>query len=109
MSLARCLLGLWFKGIVGVEDKFFASFPFSRKSSGVMILCKCTSEEFTSGTSELSLPKNSKESLVPYRLDTSSKLIILGSVCWMGRSEHWRGSHKSGLFEEPSSESGSRS
>jgi hypothetical protein len=52
MSLARHLLEFWFKGIFGVEDKFFAKFPFGQKSSGVIILCECTSEEFKSDTGE---------------------------------------------------------
>ena len=88
MSLARCLLEFWFKGFFGVEDKFFAKFPFSQKLSGIILLCEWTSEKFKYGTSKLSMPQNSEESLVPFRLDTSSKIIMLGSACWMGRSEH---------------------
>jgi len=63
MSLARCLLEFLFKGIFGVEDKFFAKFIFGWKLSGVIMLCEWTSEKFKSGTSKLSVPKNSEESL----------------------------------------------
>src|SRR5882762_1459553 len=64
MSLARHLQEFRFKGIFGIEDKFFTKFPFSQKSSGIMVLCECTSEEFRSSTSELSVPKNFEESSV---------------------------------------------
>ena len=80
ISLARHLLEFQFKGIFGIEEKSFARFPFGQKLSGIVILYERTSEELKSGTGELSMPKNSKESLVPSRLDTTSKLIMLGSV-----------------------------
>jgi len=93
MSLARRLLEFRFKGIFWVEVKSFAKFTFGRKSSGVITLSEWTFEEFKSGTVNYPCPKFRKI-FSSFRLDTSSKIITLGSVCWMGRSEHWRGSPK---------------
>src|SRR5882762_3884486 len=93
MSLARRLLEFRFKGIFCVEVKSFARFTFGRKSSGVITLSEWTFEEFKSGTGKLSVPKNSEKSLVPFRLDTSSKIITLG---WrVGRAgQNTEGAHK---------------
>src|SRR6267378_865519 len=96
MSLARRLLEFRFKGIFCVEVKSFARFTFGRKSSGVITLSEWTFEEFESGTGKLSVPKNSEKSLVPFRLDTSSRL---------GRRVGWAGQNTEGAHKNPASQS----